>query len=599
MEGRKSFRILILIILMACMSATLSADMVDLVVLLDVSESMFPYYDATVEYLLKDIIQKHLKPGDTFHLISFSDVPEREINRSVKTNEDVDAILDRITLLQPLGQYTDLILSLRYLYQYTANLSLRTKKNILILTDGIHDPPPGSSYPADTPEQIERNKQTAKDIAERLKREGWDISLVEFPRDRDSATPESEKTGMDVYDTLSDSLDVTVLEYSEEKNGTLSHEATGAPSLSFPDKTLKGNRTFTIPFKVENFKNESILIKLDEIIYDGTNILSSPVQKRIGASGKATLRAKVEVPEMEKGIHRLNLSLVFSDNLRIFPRTGYVEYKYSSISFAWLKYVLLAAAAVIVIFLLIRFIITPIRLSISTSIERDRYNKSIGLKPKKKEDEKESGTTRISDAVLTGKGITAAASTSHQKGSQKDGKIGLLSLEPNRKHSTGVPLMSGDISHKESGKIPLSSLTADSTSLVSNKEVQHYPIEMRVFGQNPLIGNRNIHWIGQRIHSIGGRGSGFYIFLYKVPANIANIRFSPGKGFIFTPEHPEYFPGLSGVMEDCINKPIHLKTAKGDELVIVFHEWISPLERINRILSLTKHSGSVELPEDL
>lgn len=583
----KSMFLRVFLVVLCCIVCSSGAfgDIVDLVVLLDVSESMFPYYDATVDYLLKDIIQQHLHNGDTFHLISFADLPEREIKRTMKTSEDVTAVLDRITLLHPLGQYTDLILALRYLYQYTSDLSLRTKKNILILTDGIHDPPPGSAYPAQTNDQIEHNRLLAKDLANKISREGWDVNLVEFPRSTDGVDSNGEPTtGVDIYDTLSDSLDVNVLEYSEEKNGTFSHEATGAPSLMFPARVLKGRQKITVPFRIKNYRNDSILVKLDHILYEGNDVLVRPVHLRINGESEKTLRAHISLPEMEKGQHKLSITLGFSDNLRVFPRSGIITYQYSIISFTWMKYVLYLFLILVLLFLLIRYIVIPLRITIITSSERSQYQKSSYDFTTEK--------TRFKGHQVVGQQPQPGSAARNSKA-----KIDLLSLSVNRKQTDNL-FYTDSPSGNQPGKIPLSSIAA-SNDFPGSKEIQHYPIEMRVLGQNPLIGNRNIHWIGKKIHSIGGGNSSFKVFLYPVPSEIASLHFSAGKGFIFTPIQSEFFPDLKKPVNDCLNIPITLKTPHGEILVLFFHEWISPLERINRILSLTRRPGSKDYLTDL
>ena len=142
----------------------LVSEQIDNIVLLDTSVSMLPYYSSTVNYLINDIVKQQLQIGDSFHLLSFNDYPEYEISRTIKGESEIVDILNRILLLQPVGKYTDLISAFSFLYEYTAKLRLNSIKNIIILTDGIHDPPPDSSYPVSS-----TNLDDIKKISENMK----------------------------------------------------------------------------------------------------------------------------------------------------------------------------------------------------------------------------------------------------------------------------------------------------------------------------------------------------------------------------------------------------------------------------------------------
>ncbi|MCK5672444.1 MAG: VWA domain-containing protein, partial [Spirochaetales bacterium] len=152
------------------------SEQIDNIVLLDTSESMFPYYSGTIDYLIEDIVQKQLQSGDTFHLLSFNDFPEYEISRTIRSEIEIKEIFNRILLLQPIGKYTDLISAFSFLYEYTEKLQLNSLKRIIILTDGIHDPPPESPYPVSSD-----NITNIVKISENMRRQGWDVSLVQFP----------------------------------------------------------------------------------------------------------------------------------------------------------------------------------------------------------------------------------------------------------------------------------------------------------------------------------------------------------------------------------------------------------------------------------
>ena len=593
--------VLIVFILLAAVS--LAAEPMDMIVLLDVSQSMFPYFDDTINFLLKDLIDGHLQTGDGFHLLSFAGSPEQEIHRVINSESDMEAVLARIMLLHPLGRHTDLLFAMNYLYDYVSRLPLRTSKNILILTDGIHDPPPGTSYPAETAAQRENNREEVTRVATKMKREGWQVRLIQFPRDLSSAA-DSAGTGKDsmaeeqidtsgeirspeekpkdsstsslsesgssgendsnLYDSISEALGVDIIEY--ESGRELSHAATGAPHLQFPDNLGAVARSFTAPFTITNYIDNSILIKLNRIQTRGINILDEPVQLKLGAEGSGTLNAHMTLPEsFEPGEYRLDVELFFSDDLRIFPRKGELIFELKSlVNLAWIKIVLFVILGLALLYFLLFFIIFPLSRHIEHNAGADKTYISL---------QAASGSGR-DPAALQKPGHAAQSEPVHAKGK--------------------VPLL--EASHyTPGGKIPLSQISSSQTAILQDMKPGHRPIEFRLSGQNPYNGGRNIRWVGKNSRSVGGGGSFFLIFLIKVPERIAEVTFTE-TGLRFTPIREEFFPSLSGPIENCLNRPVLLETEYGS-FTMVFREWISPLERINHVLHLTDHPGVT--PEDM
>jgi hypothetical protein len=123
------------------------------------------------------------------------------------------------------------------------------------------------------------------------------------------------------------------------------------------------------------------------------------------------------------------------------------------------------------------------------------------------------------------------------------------------------------------------------------------PLILKVDSQNPNIGTRNIHPVppGSK-RSVGGDGSTFLIYYISVPRRIGDIR-NDGKRYSFVPKRLEYFPDLSKPLVNCLDKPIRAVSSRGREIVFHFHEYVSPLEQLNRLMrSVPKyHIGDVPL----
>ncbi len=94
----------------------------DIVVLLDSSRSMLPYYSQVVDFVVTGVLRDYARSGDSFHLLSFSDNAQLEIAQPLRTQADVQSALARLYLLYPVAKSTDLVGALRYLLQYLAKL---------------------------------------------------------------------------------------------------------------------------------------------------------------------------------------------------------------------------------------------------------------------------------------------------------------------------------------------------------------------------------------------------------------------------------------------------------------------------------------------
>ena len=125
---------LVVLFLIVMSVSYVMSDQIENIVLLDTSESMFPYYSGTIEYLIEDIVKQQLQSGDSFHLLSFNDFPEYEISRTIRGEVEIRAVLNRILLLQPVGKYTDLISAFSFLYEYVENLPLNSIKKLIRVT---------------------------------------------------------------------------------------------------------------------------------------------------------------------------------------------------------------------------------------------------------------------------------------------------------------------------------------------------------------------------------------------------------------------------------------------------------------------------------
>jgi hypothetical protein len=116
-------------------------------------------------------------------------------------------------------------------------------------------------------------------------------------------------------------------------------------------------------------------------------------------------------------------------------------------------------------------------------------------------------------------------------------------------------------------------------------------LTLRVLGQNPNIGKRNIRAMhsGGRA-SVGGGSSDFLVFLLPVPRRVAWLYFD-GTDATLVPARPEFFPDYDAPIEGCLGKDLRMVTARGKELTLRFERYVPPVERINKLLHCIESPG--------
>ncbi len=572
-----------------------SAEPVDMVVLLDTSESMFPYFNEVTHYLIGDILTQQLRKGDTFSLLSFASRPEIEVSRQIESKQDIQDVINRVLLLQPLGRYTDFVLAVKYLYQFTVDLPLSTKKDILILTDGIHDPPPGSSFPnklGPNGQDLSGNRQEIVDIANEIRQRGWEVHILQFPS---GGIPSAAAVGQP---------GVELLPYGSAKAGSAAPGQAGAPGAGVaPGAAASGGsgaassgasgaaagagrpqvgpaaRASSAGGAAQGAKtgaspggqpNDSLFRTLAEKL--GVHIEEYQGTTKTSIAHVATGAPELTFPGY-LGKVGYDLTVPFTirnfEGSPILVQLNRVLYNGANLLQSRVSLPLQASkSGVLKAHLRLPVTLRPGKQSISVDLE---FADSARVFPH----------TGLLSFTLRG-GIAGSGGVS----------LVLLPI------LFAIVLIAAGILVFFLVRRIVESLAAAAPATVHPRV--HYdagrrlvkPVEMRVAGQNPNIGGRNVHPFGSGGRkSIGGGSSSFLIYLYTLPAHIAEIGLS-GDRFVFTPLHREFFPGLSGPLEDCLGKEIRLRTKEGRELTVVFREYVSPLDQVNRVMHLIDHPGA-------
>lgn len=214
-------------------TVNVEADESELLIMVDISESMFPFFDDLVDYLIKDLLLENLQDDDYFHLLSFADEPQVEIAAVIDDNSSLELAVSAILLLQPMGKYTDLILAVQFLYEYVSALPADSTKSIFLLTDGIHDPPPESPF-YNWDEERSRN-ELLKNATE-IKKEGWSVHIIHLPGEAGDTAKTGESKGTDLFPDLVEALETPVIPFKQEDK---QEDTQTSPSLSEPAPVMR------------------------------------------------------------------------------------------------------------------------------------------------------------------------------------------------------------------------------------------------------------------------------------------------------------------------------------------------------------------------
>ena len=550
------------IVLIALCAFPLSAKPIDVVVMLDTSESVLPIYEDLVNFIVKNVLTNHVRYGDTFHLISFDSKPDLIFSKQLQDSDDLEEVVAGLLLLNPLGKHTDLVMALKYLNQHVSSLSNGSSSEIVILTDGIHDPPPGSpfqqiiKYDEKSGEKINLLENEIKEIS----KYSWKVSIVKLPENISdvSKIPSSNLTGNGADTGSGNAVNtgpggtseggeeaksdntaserVFLTSPSEENNiftftrngkSRIFHTeftgdpdssetvATGSPRIYYPENTGIIKYHFSLPVEIENFYSSPILLKLDNVQFDGKNILKEKMNIKILENKKKKVSIPLLLPyTLNPGKQKIEFKLDFSDSNRAFPENAVV-------SVILKKSFTDSIKDINIVFKTLFFILII--------------------------------------AVLAGFFFIFFSSFVH-------------------------------VSVRDSYKV----IKKDFEVMVSDKSLR--PLAFKVSGQNDIrIGSRNIHNFNDKsVKTIGGGNSSYLIFLYKVPARIAEIYHSEGRYYINV-IRAEFFPEINkDTVEVILNERIKLKTENNIILDCYFYEYVSPLEQINTIMKLTDHRGMTE-----
>lgn len=359
----------------------------EIIVLMDASGTILPWFEQINGKILSEISKKFVRQGDTFHLISFNSRVNLEIVQPINTEEDISRIVSRFMLLYPIGQNSDFLSGLQYTVQYAGTLDQSNKIHLIIISDGIFNPPQSSPYYSFSAEQI--NAEISL-LSRKIRSSGWSVyylklpfpenaeivsldgsSLINIPNETTSEkqsihasspasneksqnsknsvttqqTTDKEQESISVHsDTdskkykdisapVASSLHIQPSYYTDSEDSFI-ETALSIPEVTFPDNLGTKGRSFALPLIISNKGTSSIHLELNAVTYDGVNILEKNSFLKLGKGQKATLKVRIRLPPaIPNGDNVLPVQLQFSENQRVLPDTGLLKVRIVPYSF--------------------------------------------------------------------------------------------------------------------------------------------------------------------------------------------------------------------------------------------------------------------------
>lgn len=644
---KKIKRLLAMFLLGICVSA-ISANGADIVVLMDSSGTILPWFDEINNRVLVDITKKFVREGDTFHLVSFNSRVNLEIAQPVESEADISRIVSRFMLLYPLGQNSDFLSGLQYVWQYVSALEQQRDKIVIVISDGIFNPPASSPYSAFTNDQI---RAELTQVSRKIKGAGWNVYYIKLPFPQDavirsldgeflSGTSSGSSSGtsagtadgtvadgatatreyLDVSSEFSSDLDIPRANLpSDNIPITFIDQVLAIPELTFPSDLGKKGRFFVLPIKVRNTSDSPLNMELTGVyIGEDTNVLSKNSFLKVSSGSKGTLRAQINLPDdIPYGKQSISFRLGFSDNLRVSPQSaelpidltplslGTVFRTGSSVVFT----IIIIVLAIVLVLLLVIFIMRRTEQPVTDTI---RSAVASGSRKDDRETPQATATGTVSAATSATAVATATAGTLQARYSATEAarKTGPVYVAEKKQYVTASSVVPAE---RDTSK--LSSLSeirqaerterfsvlanaavsashmgakrkgADANEKIAVNGSNRLLLELVVNDQNPHIGKRNVHMMGAGTRlSIGGGNSAFLVFLVKFPAKIAEIRFD-GQNCALAILKPEYFPyEQETIIPFAIGRTFTIISDKEHEITFGFRVYEDPVLKLNKLL---------------
>ena len=590
----------------------------DVVVALDTSAGLYSSYGQISEYLVGPLLVEYLKPGDTFHLVAFSEKARSEISRRVAGREDIETIISRLLITYPLDPYTDLVAAIEELYAYLRTLPPSRPKTVLLLSDGEQSPPPGSPNAGLSAQEAERliAAGTAK-----IKAAGWDFRFIKIPLSEELLSAARRRAAQTAQRVPSEK-GAPAVSAGAAIGGGGSSSAVSAPAVSSaaPGMGRVADGTATRPSSAQPGSGAAAQptavgpgpqvptpqAASDRRRADGQNALErasdGPMPEPAPASGDGGI-AGVPAHTDKGAADAADTVSPAPPPAENHPATPPPPGEFSpaiptaaASAVAAVKEAVGAAYAAVVAFVSERLppllpylaIGLAVLVSVAVLLFLGVYMKRSHSAPsrlaagaaKADKTRRTAPPPRISAAADPAQEVArSSASSVPVPVAARPAALPVQSVQPVRMggDQPGPALRTGLARKPE--------LLPVRRNLVVKKADARIMLSLWVRDQNRSIGKRNVHLMkaGTTL-TLGGGRSDFLVFLVAVPQRIADIHYD-GATCTLLPRRAGYFPDAgSDPIEDCQGKTVRVLSDKGFELFIRLEEFEDPLLKLNSFL---------------
>jgi hypothetical protein len=544
-------------------------------------------------------------------------------------------------LLYPLGQNSDFLSGLNYTHQYVSSLPERENKIVIIISDGIFNPPENSRHAGMSPADAQTELSS---LARRIRSAGWEVYYIKLPfpenavirslddtilADTSAGHPDGEtREYLDVSSEFTEQMDIRPSEFiGEDVPVDFVDSVFSLPEVEFPQDIGKKGHYFVLPLKVTNVSDQTVHLELTGVVHDSINVLDSTEFLRLKPGKKGTLRAHIQLPEtLPLGKQSVPLSLRFSGNVRTVPQSAYVTLELVSFSIRQslhrggpVAYALILVLFAVLIVALVLFLIArrtsgPAAAALRTAGTRDAESSGMenaafaSGENRDKNIAYTTGENRDKHLAYT-TGENRDKHLAYTTGENRDKHLAYTTGENRDKnisfeleHDNSTATLAAQASELEkarrerysilSGAAPVHAARlehrqgARAGEAIAVREDRSIMLNLFVTNQNTAIGRRNVHRMkaGSRL-SLGGGASAFLVFLVHFPSRIAEVRFD-GVQCTLAILKPEFFPYEEEVIiENCIDREFTLVSDHGYEVSFTLREFEDPVERLNRLLT--------------
>jgi hypothetical protein len=316
----------------------------DVVVLLDSSQSVLPYFQDVTDFVLSSVVKDFLRFGDTFHLLTFGDSAQAEIAQKMNDERDVKSVLGRLYLLYPLSRHSDFLGALSYLHQYLSDLPVSRRKIVVVITDGVQNSPPESR--SATMDKAQISSEIEKEC-QAIRANGWDLRLIKLPLvPKDAAgaganaagsvasAAQTDGAGESYIDVAAAALGARVSEFDSGTKESLARTSLALPTVEYPANLGKRGYDFSFPLKVSNGSDSEVDLELESIALGPDEVLAKKSFLKLSAGRSGVMDLSVALPDsLKPGPQALVVEPRFANGVRVSPPTGTIAFTLAPLPF--------------------------------------------------------------------------------------------------------------------------------------------------------------------------------------------------------------------------------------------------------------------------